>query len=194
MKKIVKAFLLTCLFLGVTPLLFATTPQLTAAMKENLQEDIKRIEKWAADPVIIDAVKAQNSEGISLEEIKQRDEAWQEVRKLKSKPNDLMKKNYNHIAGNWLRQKNKKAKGRYPESFLTDNQGANVAVSKFTSDYWQGDEGKWKNAIKNGGVVFVGQPEFDKSTYSTLVQVSVPVKDGSEVIGVLVVGVKYNKK
>ena len=104
-----------------------------------------------------------------------------------------MNQNFNHPVGEWLRQKNKEAQGRYPEAFLCDNQGANVAVSKLTSDYWQGDEDKWIKSFNNGnGKVFFGDPEFDQSSQAMQIQVSVPVLDGGKTIGVLVVGVKFS--
>lgn len=193
MKKIITTLLSMWVALYATTFLFAVAPKLTPAMEAALKEDIKVIEGWVADSEMINAVKAQNSQNLSLDEIKKRDEAWKKIRKAKGKANDLMKQNYNHAIGKMIRQKNKEAKGRYPEAFLTDNQGANVAVSKYTSDYWQGDEGKWKNSIKDNGTVFIGEPEFDESTRSMLVQVSVPVKEGGTAIGVLVVGVKFSK-
>ena len=63
-----------------------------------------------------------------------------------------------------------------------DNQGANVAMTDKTSDYWQGDEAKFKKSYHNGkGTVFVDEVEFDDSSQAYLVQVSVPVKDGDKV-------------
>ena len=48
-----------------------------------------------------------------------------------------------------------------------------------TSDYWQGDEAKFKKSFNGGaGAVFVDDVSFDKSSQTYSVQVSVPVKEG----------------
>ena len=83
-----------------------------------------------------------------------------------------------------------KAQPTLIEAFVMDNQGANVATYPFTSDYWQGDEEKWSASYNGGdGKVFVGPLELDTSTQTYAVQVSAPVLDRGETIGVLVVGV-----
>ena len=79
----------------------------------------------------------------------------------------------------------------YSEMFLTDRQGATVAEYPATTDYWQGDEAKWKEAFNKGlGKVHIGPVEFDESTQVDSVQISVPVMADGEAIGVLVVGIK----
>ena len=82
----------------------------------------------------------------------------------------------------------------YAEIFVMDNQGANVAMTDKTSDYWQGDEAKFQKSFNDGkGAVFVDDVEFDDSTQAYLVQVSVPVKDGGQVIGAITIGVDVDK-
>jgi hypothetical protein len=75
-----------------------------------------------------------------------------------------------------------------------DNQGANVAMSDKTSDYWQGDEAKFTKSYNGGkGNIFVDEVKFDNSTQAYLVQVSVPVKDGDKVIGAITLGINVDK-
>ena len=75
-----------------------------------------------------------------------------------------------------------------------DNQGANVAMTDKTSDYWQGDEAKFKESYNNGeGAVHISDVEFDDSTQAYLVQVSVPVKDGDAIIGAITVGIDVDR-
>ena len=193
MRKIVKRLLSIYLVLFLATNVFAAAPELTPELKERLQADAKVIEAWVAMPIFIDAVKSQNAKKLALDQIKASDAEWIKIQKAKEKPNALMEQILAHPVGEWLRQKNVESKGSYPEAFLCDNQGANVAVSKFTSDYWQGDEEKWIASFNNGkGAVFFGPPEFDDSTKSMQVQVSVPVMDQGKAIGVLVVGVKFS--
>jgi hypothetical protein len=77
--------------------------------------------------------------------------------------------------------------------FLTDNKGANVAAYPPTSDYWQGDEEKFTLSFNDGdGQVFIGPLEFDDSTKKTQVQISAPIREDNETIGVLVLGVSVD--
>ena len=74
-----------------------------------------------------------------------------------------------------------------------DDQGANVAMTNKTSDYWQGDEAKWQESFKDGvGAVHVGDIEFDESADDYLVQVSVPVMKSGKAIGAITVGVNLD--
>ena len=63
-----------------------------------------------------------------------------------------------------------------------------------TSDYWQGDEAKFKKSYNGGeGAVFIDDVEFDDSTQAYLVQISVPVKDGGNVIGAITFGIDVDQ-
>ncbi|MBK6735324.1 MAG: PDC sensor domain-containing protein [bacterium] len=80
------------------------------------------------------------------------------------------------------------------EAFVMDNQGANVAMTDKTSDYWQGDEPKWQESFKGGaGAVHVSDVKFDDSTQTYTVQVSVPVMDGGKAIGAITFGVDVDQ-
>ena len=165
-------------------------PRLSAATKAQLDQDIQMIKTWVSLDKVIDAVRKQNELNIKLSAIKRMDKSWKQVMQQKGSPNNLMIRAFHHPAAQFLRKVSKKHKPRYTEMFLCDNKGANVAVTQFTSDYWQGDEDKWIKAFNNGkGKVFIGEPEFDKSTRSMSVQISVPVMDKDKAIGVLVVGI-----
>lgn len=75
-----------------------------------------------------------------------------------------------------------------------DNQGAHVAMTDKTSDYWQGDEAKFIESYNGGkGAVHIADVEFDNSTQAYLFQVSVPVKDGNKVIGATTIGIDVDK-
>jgi hypothetical protein len=73
-----------------------------------------------------------------------------------------------------------------------DNKGLNVAQSDVTSDYWQGDEAKWKKSFLAGpDGLFIDEVEFDESTqtYQAQVSVSIADPDSGEAIGAITVGV-----
>ncbi len=75
-----------------------------------------------------------------------------------------------------------------------DNKGLNVGQSDITSDYWQGDEAKWKKSYGAGmGAVHVGKIKQDESTQKFQSQVSVAISDGGKVIGAVTVGVNVDE-
>jgi hypothetical protein len=160
-----------------------------AEVPAALNKQLPELQKLGENPVLVAAVKAQNAKGTSLADIKKRDAEWM----AKTGVDDGMKA----LMENEPAKELAKIEGSQPfyfELFLMDNQGANVAMTNKTSDYWQGDEDKFKSAYKDGaGAVFVAEPEFDDSAKAYLIQVSVPVLDGGKAIGALTIGVNLDE-
>lgn len=164
------------------------------AMAEQAPESVVKlahdiIAPMGSDPVIVAAVKAENAKGKTLAQIKSMDEKW------KATPGvvDYMKALMTSECGQHLTII-LESKPFYAEIFVMDNQGANVAMTNKTSDYWQGDEAKFKKSFNDGnGAVFVDEVEFDDSTQAYLCQISIPVRDGSQVIGAITVGIDIDK-
>ena len=141
------------------------------------------------DPVIVKAVKDENAKGKTLAQIKDMDKKW----KAHAGIADYMKAIMDSECGKHLRKIQESAP-YYAEIFVMDNQGANVAMTDKTSDYWQGDEAKFEKSFAGGaGSVFVDEVEFDDSSQAYLVQISVPVKDGGKVIGAITFGIDVDK-
>ncbi len=141
------------------------------------------------DPVIVAAVKAENAKGKTLAQIQDLDKKWMATAGI----TDYMKALMDSECGQHLK-KIQSGQAYYAEIFVMDNQGANVAMSDKTSDYWQGDEAKFTESYKGGaGAVHIGDVKFDDSAQAYLVQVSVPVKDGSKVIGAMTIGIDVDK-
>jgi hypothetical protein len=141
------------------------------------------------DPIIIKAVKAENAKGKTLAQIKDMDNKWKGHAGIA----DYMQAMMDSECGKHLRgiQNNS---DYYAEIFVMDNQGANVAMTDKTSDYWQGDEAKFQKSYNNGtGAVFIDDVEFDESAQAYLVQVSVPVTDSGKVIGAITFGIDVDK-
>ncbi len=145
--------------------------------------------KLGTDPVVVKAVKAENAKSKTLNQIQEMDKKW----KAHAGIADYMQAMMDSGCGKHLRDVQNSAP-YYAEIFVMDNQGANVTMTDKTSDYWQGDEAKFKKSYKGGaGSVFVDEVEFDDSTQAYLVQVSVPVKDGGKVIGAITFGIDVDK-
>lgn len=154
------------------------------AVPTAIASRVPAMEKWAGNATIHKAVTAQNAEKLSLEEIMRRDEEWIGTPKNHPFKKQLMQ---NPCAG-VLRAAAEEDRAVF-EAFVMDNQGALVCTLLVTTDYWQGDEPKWQRSYDEGkGALYVAPPEYDESTKLTLVQTSVPIREGEKVIGVLMIG------
>ncbi|MCB1761072.1 MAG: PDC sensor domain-containing protein [Gammaproteobacteria bacterium] len=163
------------------------------AIAEKAPESVERLaptlKAWGENPILVAAVKAQNAKGASLDQIKQRDATWRATSGI----DDFMKSLLENEAAKEL-LKLESSKPYLFELFLMDDQGANVAMTNKTSDYWQGDEAKFTESFKGGsGAVHIGDVEFDESAQAYLVQISVPVTEGGSAVGAMTIGVNIDQ-
>ena len=157
-------------------------------LADLLKVKLRTVQHMALNPVLVGAVLEQNQEQLSLDVINRRDEDWKASKELTDMKRQLMASRAAELLRGTIGDGS-----TFTEAFLTDNKGANVAVFPPTSDYWQGDEEKWTAAWADGnGEMFIGPLEYDESTNIYAVQISAPVKDGTDTIGVLVVGVSVD--
>ncbi|KAF0248776.1 MAG: hypothetical protein FD167_1821 [bacterium] len=158
-------------------------------VQQAITNQIKLIEKWGKDPAIIKSITSQNKKKVTLSEIQAIDKTWMAATGI----NDFMKNLMSNLSAQRLKRLARSH--LYAEVFVMDDQGALVAMTKKTSDYWQGDEAKWKKAFNDGkGATFVDLPQYDKSTDSILVQVSLPIKNTSgAAIGTITVGLNIDR-
>lgn len=177
MKKIISVF---CLLSSISVVAEELPPQ--------LNELIPTLQEWGKDSVLIEAVMKQNQSGLTLESIQKRDGEWRATDGLDSGMKALMEN-----AGAKRLLELEKTQPYFFELFLMDNQGANVAMTNKTSDYWQGDEAKWQKSFNSGtGDVHIGDVEFDESAQDYLVQVSVPVISEGQAIGAITIGINLD--
>lgn len=171
-------------------LLLAALPTVSLAADEEAPASVVKmanseLSALGTDPVIVAAVKAENARGKTLEQVQATDQEWRKTAGI----TPFMKALMESPCGQYL-HKVQEAKPFLAEVFVMDNLGANVAMTDKTSDYWQGDEPKFTESYKDGkGAVHIGKVKFDDSTQSYLVQVSVPVREGDQVIGAITIGV-----
>lgn len=166
-----------------------------AAVASDLQDKLaaharSQFPAWVGAPLLVESVRDQNRRHARLgrADLIGLDNRWRAELRVGGGP--LMDATLNNPLAEYLRQVQTMSDGLYTEIFVMDEHGLNVAASDVTSDYWQGDEAKYL-AIREAGphAVYVGRVEQDASTQLFQVQVSVPVVDGSRVIGVVAVGV-----
>ena len=181
--------ILAALVLIIPSVSFAESDLSDSEIEELLDVKIRFATHMAFQPNVIRAVEAQNNQGLSLSEIKERDQMWIDAN---GGMNSLIREITRNDVARYL-QRRVENNSAIDEVFITDNQGANVAAYPPTSDYWQGDEGKWTESFNNGnGKVFIGPLEQDASTNKTQVQISAPIISNEETIGVLVMGVSVD--
>ncbi len=184
MKKIM-------MFVAIGLLFFGT--QIASAGEKAPQNvyDLAKSELagYGTDAVLVAAVKDENAKGKTLDQIKSLDEKWKNTAGI----DDSMKA----MMSNPCAQELKKIADTNPsfvEIFVMDDKGANVCMTDKTSDYWQGDEAKFQKSFADGkGEIFVDDVEFDDSSQTYLVQVSVPVMDGGKAIGAITFGLDIDK-
>jgi hypothetical protein len=158
-------------------------------IEELLDVKIRFATHMAFQPNIIRAVESQNGENLTLGQIKERDQIWIDAN---GGNNSLIREITRNDVAKYL-QRRVENNAAIDEVFITDNQGANVAAYPPTSDYWQGDEGKFTSSFNDGaGTVFIGPLEQDASTKKSQVQISAPIISNNITIGVLIMGVSVD--
>lgn len=172
----------------------ATAPMGLAADIEGPVKALvdSQVRGWISDPLVVDAVKAQNAEnaGLTQADIDALDQQWRAETSASAKP--LIDETLNNALSAYLKKVKDDSKGLYTEIFVMDGKGLNVGQSDVTSDYWQGDEDKWTKTYSGGpDALLIGEVEQDESTQRFQTQVSLPVVDPADgtVIGAVTVGV-----
>lgn len=143
-------------------------------------------------PSLVEQVQISNESPLSESEIKKLDQLWIKESKQVKHPDGLTMLNLplSKVFKKWQSQ----FKGVVTELILTDNQGKNIAISKLTSDYWQGDENKFMKTFKQSKDFNFDSVTYDASTHHFQVQLSFPVlDDNNSHIGVLILGVDVEK-
>jgi hypothetical protein len=138
----------------------------------------------ASHPEIRKAVAARNT-GESMAAIERRDHGWSSTPPLRSRFTT-------GPCADRLRAMTRDDP-LVVEVILMDERGANVCLSRETSDYWQGDEAKWRKPFVDGQDPFVDEPALDASSGAYAVQLGVPVAEGGRRIGALTLTLKVRR-
>jgi hypothetical protein len=180
----------------------------------------KFVAKWSADPKLIEAIKASTAEHkkLSFDDVTVLDSQWRVAKSglekekkaadtLKELASDksidehvkageaLIKGARENPTSEFLQKQLESAepKGAVTEIFVMDGWGWNVGQTGGTSDYYQGDEGKWQKtfaAADPNEIEILDIVEEDVIRYA---HVSLPIKDGGKNIGAVTVGVDVDK-
>jgi hypothetical protein len=185
---------LTMYFSGILTLRQATFSQQQAIVQlmansvgETIRSEVRELENYVASPSMWGAaIREANSKysSKSAETISgymtTMDERWRKV----PAEGRLVGRYVDTLLGLRLR-KFIETKGDIAEIFFTDRYGGLVVASEKTEDFYQADEVWWQKTFNAGkGGLFIGDMEFDSSSGTWSITISVPVYDRKEVIGV----------
>lgn len=156
---------------------------------------IKVIRQWVGKPVVVLSIEAQNIRYAGLEsgEIDALDKQWRAERGKEDQP--LIAAVLSNPLSNYLTQIQAASAGLYTEIFVMDKLGLNVGQSGITSDFWQGDEGKFQKTFPNGAeAIFIDEAEFHEGTKTWRTQANITLVDASQVpIGAITVEVNLTE-
>ena len=184
------------LLLTISTAVALSMPQMALAQDNEYAEALTalaqgQLTEIVADPIVIEAIVAQNAETGSYDQAKidELDLQWRAEVGASSRP--LIDAVLANALSQYLAAVQTDAGGLFTEIFVMDAQGLNVGQSTITSDYWQGDEAKFQNSYGAGpGAIDLGEVELDESTQTFQSQVSVTVLDASGApIGAITAGV-----
>ena len=176
------------LFVGFSTLIKPVDAQ---AVQSSIitNEDVEQIKSWLLKPVVVISIEAQNKKytGIEQSQIDALDQQWRKERKEDDQP--LIAAILSNPLSSYLTQIQAASSGLYTEIFVMDQFGLNVGQSSITSDFWQGDEGKFQKTFPNGpDGLFIDDAEFNDETKTWRAQVNMTVVNtNKEAIGAVTV-------
>lgn len=172
----------------VPPEVAAQTQPHVKLVREYIEKNVR---PWLSDPVVINAIKAQNTQHahITIVEINRLDAGFIERTDKK-----LLESKRNNPLAAFLLEKKAAANGVIFEIFVVDNKGLNVAQTDPTLDYMQGDEAKFQKTFLVGpDAVFIDAAEPDGGV--NVAQANMSIKDPklNKAIGAVTIGVAVDR-
>lgn len=170
--------------LSIVTAAFLTSPVLA----ESPQPDVKTLvtakvisdmRQWLDTDIVRISIDAQNQRLTTLQQSKidELDNQWKEEREKDDKP--LIAATLSNPLSVYLSRMQGRSLGLYAEIFVMDRNGLNVGQSAVTSDFWQGDEGKFQKTFQvSNEAIFIDEPEWDEDAKIWRGQVSFTLTDG----------------
>ena len=155
---------------------------LTPAVQAELDKQKAIVAAWAADPVLIAAVKEQNLKGPlpGVDNAK-----WKSIRRSDPIVQAMVKS----PAGLYLKKQIEAGGGALDKAFLSAAHGEKVAFAEKTISYIHKGQEKFDAPMATGKPWQMAKAWFDESLQGYAIQVAAPVMDGEKPIGVIVVSV-----
>jgi hypothetical protein len=146
----------------------------------QLDAKVKQIQAWAADPVVVKAVKAQNAAPAS----DMTETVWKTLSVLDPKVRRFTRNDVARL----IKSKNDAA---VSEAFVSAADGTKVAFLSKPTRWSHAGVPKHEHPMK--GEIWRGPEEVDESTGVRQMQIAVPVLDHGKPIGSLVVGLDISQ-
>jgi hypothetical protein len=156
---------------------------LDSAVQAKVDEQLKLIATWAADPVIVDAVRAHNAK-LPPEHAALTQDKWKSLTVL----DPLVRGFTKNPVGLLLKSRKTDL---VTEAFVSNAEGLKVGFLAKTSGW--SHKGKPKHDVPMTGKPWQGPVEVDESSGMQQIQIAVPVLDAGKPIGSLVVGISLSK-
>jgi hypothetical protein len=157
---------------------------------------MRKIERWRRLPNLESLLVKRNkiSAKLSMSDINKKDKQWRAA--FKENDFSYFLTEVDQAFSAQLRELKKQSQEMITEVIITDARGLNFAVSDMTSDYWQGDEEKFRAVFAQPiNTVHFGDINYDESTKHFQVHLSVPLaaEKTQDPLGVLVLGIDIEK-
>ena len=155
---------------------------MTPAAQAEIDRQKAAVVSWAAHPVVVAAVREQNSRGpiAGMDNAK-----WKSVRR-----NDpIVQALASSPAARFLQTRIEGSGGALDKAFINAAQGEKVAFAEKTISYLHKGQEKFDAPMATGRPWQMAQPWFDESLQGYAIQVAAPVIDGGKVVGVVVASV-----
>ncbi|MBA56213.1 MAG: hypothetical protein CMK89_17315 [Pseudomonadales bacterium] len=172
--------------LSVLALLLSTLVNATAQEKgiqPNLQCLGQKVSEFAKDPTIIAGVNNYNSSPPDPQKL---DRIWPALKPGEIYLDSVINNPSADSMRDWIKRISIQGEG-----LLMGRNGGLVAATEKTTDFWQGDEAQFLQAITlPAGNIFVQSEMLDESTHLMLIKISTPIYNprSKHAVGVLVIG------
>lgn len=168
---------------------FAVANEYTDQLEELAHSTLS---SWVSYGDLIATIREQNEshKHLSDENILALDNEWR--RQVGTSDTPMVSQILGRELSDFLREQKYASDGLVTEVFVMDNRGLNVGQSDVTTDFWQGDEPKWKQSFGAGaGAMHIGQVELDENTKRYQSQISMAISDPEtgEPIGAITFGI-----
>lgn len=167
------------------------------SLKDLIDDEVvAKIKEFIDTDVVRMSIENQNAkyEGLDQSGIDSLDTQWRAEHNLERQP--LISATLSNPLSAYLTRIQARNYGLYTSVFVMDNNGLNVGQSDISSDYWQGDEAKFKNTYPiSAKAVFIDEPEWndDLKIWVAQVNMSVAQADGGEAIGAATIDVNLTE-
>jgi hypothetical protein len=158
----------------------AQAQEVTAKMQPKIDAYKKKAQEWAAHAEIVKAVKESNAKGPipGMANAK-----WRELKEDDPLVTGLINNPAGKLMTQWM---NEDAKG-INKVVLSGALSHRVAFTSMPAAYLGKGRPNFDTSFSDGKVWQQGEVKPDPSTQIPTVQISAPVKDGKEIVGVLLV-------